>query len=177
MFDVLIQMSPATIVGTFASTIAITWPLFRTRKGMLIGQVGVHIGFGLHFFLLGANTGALMNLFALIQAVAAIPLGKHKAFRMIYILTLPFIAVGAIATWQGLPSFFSSLGLAFISLGRYQLNVQSFRIILMIAIFFWFAHNVSVGSIPGMISDTFGGALNMAMILKERRKQMAAATH
>lgn len=175
MMESLFEAPLTTLLGFVGMAAAVTWPLFKSRTGMLVGQMGVHTFFAAHYFLLGAYTGSLMNGLALIQAGAAVPLERHKAFRVVYILTLPLIAAGALYTWQGLPSIFSSLGLAFISLGRYQTNTYWFRFFLIAAISCWFIHNVIVGSIPGMLADILSMSTSLWMIVKERKQAAQAA--
>lgn len=175
MMESLLEAPLTTLLGFIGMAAAVTWPLFKSRNGMLAGQMGVHLFFAAHYFLLGAYTGSLMNGLALLQAGAAVPLERHRAFRLIYILTLPLIAAGALYTWQGIPSIFSSLGLAFISLGRYQTNTYWFRIFLIAAISSWFVHNLVVGSVPGMMADGLSMATSLWMIVKERKRAALAA--
>ena len=79
----------------------IIWPLFRSRTGMLLGQCGVSVFFGAHYLLTDAETGAFMNMLALVQALLAIPLGQRPGFRAAYLATLPVIAVAMWMTWAG----------------------------------------------------------------------------
>lgn len=140
-------------LGLAGAALNILWPLLRGRGGMLLGQSGVSICFGLHFLLTGASTACVMNVLALLQALIAIPLGERPGFRIAYLGTLPFIAGGLWYSWDGLPSLFAALGFALISLGRYQLSPVRFRLLMLLAVLPWIGHNVSVGSIPGLISD------------------------
>ena len=147
----------------------IVWPLFRGRTGMLLGQAGVSVFFGAHYLMTGAVTGAYMNGLALLQALLAIPLGDRIGFRVAYLATLPVIAAAVWLTWGGLPSAFAAAGFALISLGRYQLSTIRFRILLLAAVPPWVAHNVLVGSIPGLIADGCAlvtGALALAYALR-----------
>lgn len=143
-----------------------TWPLFKGRTGMLLAQISTASCFAVHYALMGAWTGSLMNTLGVLQALAAIPLGTRPSFRRIYLLTLPVIAGGVVVTWHGPPSAFAALGLALISLGRYQTRLLRFRLFLLAAMPCWFGHNILVGSIPGMIADSFGAANNLYMLAR-----------
>ena len=60
---------------------------------MLLMQAGGAAAFGVHYLLIGANTAALLLLVAGLQALAAIPLGTRAGFRLVYLATIPAIAV------------------------------------------------------------------------------------
>ncbi|MFT5052809.1 MAG: hypothetical protein ACI8QZ_004247 [Chlamydiales bacterium] len=120
---------------------------------MLIAQVVASFFFGTHYLLSDAWTGAGMNLIAMLQALLAIPLGNRPGFRIAYLVTLPVIGAVVWISWAGLPSAFAAAGFALISLGRYQLSPVRFRIFMLAAIPAWVAHNILVGSIPGLIAD------------------------
>ena len=100
MLDILLAHPAANLVGIVCVALGATWPLYKTRRGLLWAQAAVHVAFSAHFFLLGAYTGSIMNALGLGQALAALPLGKRPGFKIIYLLTLPLIAIGAYMTWQ-----------------------------------------------------------------------------
>ena len=169
MLDILLAHPAANLVGVVCVGLGATWPLYKTRRGVLWAQAAVHVAFSTHFFLLGAYTGSVMNALGLGQALAAIPLGKRPGFKIIYILTLPLIATGAVLTWQGLPSVFSALGLALFSLARYQTDTLPMRILMMLGIVGWTMHDILVLSIPGLTADALSFATSVWMIRIERR--------
>jgi hypothetical protein len=136
---------------------------------MLLAQVGVSVFFAAHYLLTGATTGAVMNGLAMMQALLAIPLGERPGFRVAYLATLPVIAAAVALSWSGLPSAFAAAGFALVSLGRYQLSTIRFRALLLVAVAPWAAHNVAVGSVPGLIADACAlvtGALALRYALR-----------
>lgn len=151
MIDAFLAAPLALGVGLAGTVGGMCWPRFRSRLGMLLAQLATNLCFALHYALLGAETGSVMNLLAGAQVAAAIPL-----------------------TWNGVPSAFAALGFAFVSLARYQTDVRAFRLIMAVALPFWFGHNVAVASVPGMVADVVGMTLNLAMLVRPRR--MAAQT-
>lgn len=171
--DILAANPTANMVGGVAAALGATWPLYKTRRGVLWAQAAVHVAFSTHFYLLGALTGSLMNGLGLFQAMVAIPLGKKSGFKIIYLLTLPVIATGAYLTWQGLPSVFSSLALAMFSLARYQTNVMLMRLLMMLGIFGWTVHDILVLSIPGLTADALSFLTSIWMIRYEHRLKKA----
>jgi hypothetical protein len=155
--------------GVAANTV---WPLFRSRTTMLLAQAGGAAAFGVHYFLLEAHTAALLLLVAGLQAVAAIPLGTRSGFRLVYLATIPAIAAIMAFSWQGPASLFASLGLATISLGRYQTRIIPFRALLVACVPFWIVHNFLVWSVPGLVSDALSMSAGLWMLwitIKEER--------
>ncbi len=159
-----IWWSVAQLVGLCGMLGGMLWPFFRSRRAMLLVQLVPCLGFALHFALVGAPTAAALNGLAALQVLAALALGTWPASRLVYLLILPVMA----ATWTGLPSVFAAAGMALISLARYQTRVAVFRGTMLVALPCWFVHNFLVGSIPGMISDLTGMAVNAWMLLRDR---------
>jgi len=169
MLEILLAHPAANLVGVVCVALGATWPLYKTRKGLLWAQAAVHVAFTLHFFLLGVYTASVMNALGLGQAFAAIPLGKRPGFKFIYLLTLPFIAAGAYFTWQGLPSVFSSLALAMFSIARYLTSTLPMRALMILGILSWTTHDLLVMSIPGLAADALSFVTSLWMIRYERR--------
>jgi hypothetical protein len=156
--------NPASIVG-FAGVLAnFCWPMMRQRSYLLAGQVIACCFMFAHFALLEAYTGAAIMGVAGFQAALAIPLGKNPKFRLIYFASLLLTPVVCYATWQGVQSIFSSLALAIVCIANFQLNEIRQRGLLISAIFAWFVHNLVIGSVPGIISNTLALAISSRML-------------
>lgn len=148
------HLQPLTLaLGAAGIALNFAWPLLRGRKAMLAAQAVAGLFFLAHYWTIGAWTGGLVNGLAALQALAAVPLGERPGFRLVYLATLPAIALALAFSWQGWPSLCAALGMAGISLGRYQLRQMPFRVVLVSTIPFWTAHNLLVGSLPGLLSD------------------------
>lgn len=172
------QTSLALALGLSGVALNVLWPQLKGRTAMLAVQAVSGICFLAHYALIGATTGSLMNLLATLQALAAIPLGTRPGFRVVYLLTLPAIALALTFSWTGWPSVMAALGMAGIAVGRYQLKVLPFRIILMVTIPFWVGHNLLVGSLPGLLSDTLvtaSSGVGLLRVMREARRQPVAA--
>lgn len=170
MIDVFLAAPFAQGIGLFGTAFGMAWPLFRTRTGMLLAQLAAGLCFTVHLALIGAVTGAAMNALSAAQVAAAIPLGTRPGFRIVYLAMLPFVAAGVVLTWQGLPSVFAALAMTLVSLSRYQTAVRPMRLVMAAALPCWFVHNVMVGSIPAVISDVVGMAINTAILLRMPRR-------
>lgn len=168
MTDLPVDLATAIgLAGTFGGCF---WPLIPSRRGMLLAQAGTACAFSWHFLLLSAWTGTLMNALGALQVLAAIPLGSRPGFRIIYLATLPVIAGGLAATWQGPQSAFAALALAFMSLGRYQRTERSFRLWFLVALPCWFGHDLMVGSVPALIADLVGFTNCAIMVIRDCRR-------
>ncbi len=166
----------AAILGWIGTAIAISWPLFRSRTGMLWAQTGVSVLFTGHYFLIDAVTGSILNFLSGVQAAAAIPLGQKPAFRWLYLATVPVIATVMALTWGGLASAAAAAGMTLVSFARWQLDPAKFRLIIAGSVPLWFTHNYLVGSWPGMIADSSAAILLARAIWLDRRspKDLAA---
>lgn len=159
----------AQAIGLLGLAGGATWPLFPTRAGMLLAQLAAGMCFAVHFLLLGAETAAALNLLSAVQAGIALPLGERPLFRRLYLAMLVPIAAILVFTWTGLPSLFAAGAAAMISIARYQTNVLRFRGVTLLALPLWFVHNAMVGSVPGMISDLAGFAINAVHLVRSLR--------
>jgi len=175
VFDILAAHPEANAIGAVAALLGGIWPLLKTRTGMLWAQAAIHVGMCMHFLLLGALSGSLMNALGLGQVLAAIPLGQRPGFKKVYLAYLPIIAAGAAYTWAGQVSLFAAGGLALLSLARYQTDILRFRILMLAAIVSWTVHDILVLSIPAMTLDALSFTFSLIMIRRERRLAKAQA--
>lgn len=166
MTQILLDQPVAAAWGVFGMLCLMTWPLFKQRSTMLIVQLGIGVGLGLHYALLGAPTAATMNAFSAAQVLAAIGMERRPNLRWVYWAIIPLIAVASVVTWTGPQSALAALGMAFITAGRMQSNVLSLRLLILCAQPFWFAHDVMVGSLPAMIADAGSLTIGTAMLLR-----------
>ncbi|SMF82519.1 inner membrane protein [Azospirillum oryzae] len=158
--------SAAQLIGFCGTIGGMLWPFFRSRAGMLLVQLVPCLCFTVHYAMMGAPTASALNALAALQVLAALAIGARPAFRLVYLAILPVIAAVMAVTWTGLPSVFAAAGMAAISLARYQTRVTPFRGIMLVALPCWFVHNSLVGSVPAMISDVTGIAVNGWMLLR-----------
>lgn len=166
MFDLSVDLSPTQLIGYLGTLGGMVWPLFRGRVSILLAQLAPSFCFMIHFWLLGGLTGAALNLLAILQGLAAIPLGTRPNFRVAYLMILPVIAGLMAITWTGWLSLFAALALALVSVARYQTGVTRFRLFMALALPCWFTHSLLIGSAPGMLSDAVGMTVNLWMLAR-----------
>jgi hypothetical protein len=176
IWDILSAHPEANLVGGVCVVLGFAWPLYKTRRSILLGQAGLHIAFTLHFFMLDALSATFMNLIGLAQVLAAIPLGKTPGFKYLYIAILPVIAAGAYLTWHGPSSAFIAVAFAFMSLARYQSDTLNMRVLMIATISFAAAHDYLVLSLPALSTDVLSMTTSLIMIRGELRRRRVAAT-
>lgn len=147
-------LTPANIVGAIALSASFTWPLLRRRNAILGVQICGSLLFALHYYLLGSPTAAAMCGFGIVQSLAVIVLARRWQRIGAVGLTVA-VSVGVTAlTWMGLPSLFSQLGQMGGAVARLQPDVRRLKLFFLVSALFWTAHNITVGSVFGLMSDT-----------------------
>jgi hypothetical protein len=164
-------MELATLFGILGIVSNTIWPLLKTRKYLLFGQVTAAIFMCVHFSLLNAFTGAAIMLLAALQASLAIPLESHPKFKSVYVASIVLTPLVCWATWQGIASVFSSLALVFFCIGNLQVNIKRLRIFLLMCIFGWIGHNILVSSYPGLISNGLALMTSIFALVREFKSE------
>jgi Bacterial inner membrane protein len=154
------------------------WPLFRARSAMLGTYVCNNLGFVAHYGLLEQWTAVAMNGLMSVQTVVALGLVRWPRLRWAYYALMPLLAAASLATWQGLPSLLSAAAATLSTLGRMQSNETVLRVLLLASTPFWTAHDVIVGSLPGLVADVLSMATGATMLVRQSpaiREALAAA--
>lgn len=146
-------MELSTLFGISGVVANASWPLIKQRKFLLSGQVLACFFMFVHFWLLGAHTGAAVMAVAGVQAVIAIPLESHPKFKSLYLVSFVLTPLVSWFSWHGLPSVFSTFALAFFCIGNLQVNTKRLRILLLGCLFCWVWHNILISSYPALVSN------------------------
>lgn len=166
---------PANLAGVLALGSSVTWPLLRHRRAILGVQVLGSLLFGLHYLLLGAATAAAMCVMGAVQGVALVVLIDRRQRIGVVGATLAVSAMVTAATWTGVPSLLSQAGQAMSAVGRLQLDTQRLRKWFLVSVVFWASHNLMVGSVFGLASDTL--SLTSLLLGLWRNRSRASATN
>jgi hypothetical protein len=153
-------------IGLAAMLCLAAWPLFRARATMLIVYIGNNLGFAVHYALLDQWTAVAMNGLMAMQTIVAIWLIRWPRLRLAYYALMPVVAGASIATWQGSPSFLSAAATTLSTIGRMQRNETFLRALLLASAPFWAAHDLIVGSLPGLVADLLSMATGGAMLVQ-----------
>ena len=152
------------VLGVIANAL---WPLIKHRKYLLCGQVLACFFMFMHFWLLGAHTGAIVMAAAGIQAALAIPLESHPKFKSVYLASLLLTPIVAWLSWHGLPSIFSTLALVFFCYGNLQIDIKRLRILLLCCLFCWVGHNLLIGSYIALVSNFIALCTSIYALFRE----------
>lgn len=154
-------LATAFVVGSFA----------HKRDNHLKIWVAVgNVIFALHFFMLGAYAGMLINIINIFRATFSIKF--HKSTKMmiffwsIYIMTGVYIYEKPVDT---LPVLASLLG----TFSMFKLSGIKFRLFTMLGSSSWLIYATVFQSIGGMITETFLMVLNSSTIyrlIKDKKK-------
>jgi Bacterial inner membrane protein len=101
-----------------------------------------------------------------VQTIVAIWLIRWPRLRLAYYALMPVVAAASIATWQGSPSFLSAAATTLSTIGRMQRNETFLRALLLASAPFWAAHDLIVGSLPGLVADLLSMATGGAMLVQ-----------
>ncbi len=144
-------------VGYIALAFVVLSPQFKKRGWILLSlMAGVSI-FVLHYILLGAWTGAVMN--AIEAAVAYVSYKKDTEVwaqnkSWLYIFILSYFVAG-IATGISFINLLPIIAQIIAAIAVWQKKPKHIRLISLAPRPLWFVYNFIVGSYPGMITEVF----------------------
>jgi hypothetical protein len=156
-----VALTPAGIAGMLGVAAGCSWPLFRTRRSILVVQVLSSVLFALHYGLLGAHTAAAMCVAGVVQGVAATLLPSGRARNGVFAVTIAASLAVTGATFAGLSSVLAQTGQILSAVGRLRATPQEIRLCGLASESMWTSHNLLVGSTWGLASD----AMSVTMML------------
>lgn len=144
---------PAALAACFAMACLVSWPLFKTRRSILMAQLGISAGFSLHYSLLGIWPAAAVGALGALQAVAALgATSGTQAKAAGYALALSMVGAG-LWLWTGPTTALSTTAQVLVAIGRMQSNPLALRLLLMSGSLFWAWHDHAVGADVALAAD------------------------
>jgi hypothetical protein len=127
----------------------------KQRKGILLFQVLGCLVYSVHFFLLGAITGAITDFIGAIRSYVFYNKEKKWASNIawLYFFVALFI-ISALLTWKNIYSILPMLGMIAITVSQWMNNPKYIRRIMLLSPPCWFTYSLVTGSIPGMLTET-----------------------
>ncbi len=146
------------IIGFFGTAAFFVSYQKRRQQDIIFWQIiGISL-FVVHFFTLGAYTGAFMNILGLIRAVVYYYRegGKKWAKSKLWfcVLMISYIAVG-IVTWEDMFSVLPLAAMCLSTLGFEATNVLAFRLYNFPCSPMWLVYNIHNGSVSGTVTECF----------------------
>ena len=152
----------AQITGVVALVLAVISFQQKTHKYILAFQLAANFAFVLHFGLLGAYTGAILNAVALFRSVVFVNKGKTWADNKLWLwLFCALSVVAGVVTWQNALSVLPILGMVCTTVAFWIKTPKYVRLCALPSSPLWLVYN--------FVSSAWGGVLteviNMASIV------------
>ncbi len=164
MLNSLLDNPTAAATGLFALICLSVWPLFRSRSGILLVQLGAGIGFACHYALLDMAAPSLVNVLGAVQTLAALFARRSTALNKIGYVLIPLMIGAGIYFWSGPTSALCVAAMGLIALGRMQDNQSALRLLILAGGVFWSVHDYLVESWIALTADVLSLAIGLAML-------------
>lgn len=138
------------LIGFIAVLGAFFMFLANNRHMMLRIHVLSSLLWALHYFLLGAPTGAAVNI---LRAGRDYAFDRYRNLKWIYPISLGLLVLVAILSWHDWTSIFPIIATVIGTTALWQKSPRKIRYFSLFVPPFWFAYNVTNGSIAGMVND------------------------
>lgn len=141
-------------IGLVATVLMVSVFQSKKRSSMLKLQISATLLFALHFFLLGATTGSILNLAGSLRSFVFLKSHKKRNPQILYLFIALFTLVGLI-TWQGPISLLPMFGMVAGTIAYWQKTPAKTRMLIPFSTIPWFAYSLISGSIPGVMVESF----------------------
>lgn len=149
MKDIIIQG-----IGFIGMLLAV-WSFQHNRRGrILLLQILSSCFWVVHFLLLGAFTGSIMNLISVARGSVFYHRDRKWAGNMIwlYVFMGSFI-LGAVFTWKNSFSLLPMVAMIISTISTWMKNPRNIRLVMLLSPPCWFTYNLISGSIAGMMTE------------------------
>lgn len=146
----------AQAVGLVALVFAMISYQMKTQKGIVLIQIVSCSFFAIHFLMLGAYTGALMNLIAAVRSVVFANKDKKWGKSNWWIVFFSLVCIVAVGfTWEGPLSLMPMAGMVLTSIAWGIEKASLVRLISLPSSPLWIIYNVICGSTAGVVTEVF----------------------
>ncbi len=146
----------AQIIGFLALICCMTAYQMKTQKKIVTVQIISCTLFTIHFLMLGAYTGALLNFIAVSRSVVFANKDKKWAKSNLWIVVFSLICIIAVAfTWEGVISLLPMLGMILTTVSWGIDNARLVRLISLPSSPLWIIYNFISGSMAGVLTEFF----------------------
>lgn len=166
----------AQLVGVVGLVLLIAAFRTNTRKKMLRIQMASALAWTVHFFLLGAYTGAAMNIVTTLRNVTFV---RFRRKQWAFWLMIGGIIITTAITYRNWTSLLPAIACLAGTIAAWRMDPRVIRVVALMGPPLWFVHNFFNGSYPGMIADSIAfasvlvGMWRFDIAPKIRRRQAA----
>ncbi len=126
----------------------------KKRKGILSFQICAAAMFIVHYILLGAYTGAVLNFLGLLRSLVFInndkKWAKSPAWLGVFIVVF---SVASVATWVDWYSFLPATAMILTTVSYWLKNETKIRLVTFPSSPCWLVYNIITGSIAGIATE------------------------
>ncbi|MGN1345366.1 MAG: YgjV family protein [Eubacteriales bacterium] len=147
----------AQALGLLALCVTIICYQFNSQKKILIMQIIASTLFTLNLTLLGAFSGALLNIHGICRALTFYQRGRHKwadsPFWIFFYIVTAGICVAV--TYQSPLDLLPFVGQTFTTLAFFMKNPARIRLLTLPSPPCWFVYHLSSGNLGGVLNEIF----------------------
>ena len=158
------------IVGLIALILGVVSVQFKHRRNILLVQLSASVTWIIHFLLLGATSGAVMNAVGALRTYSYYVCRSEPRPSWLPWSIAVLAAIVTVATWQGMLSLLPLSAMLLAIYALWQKSEQKIRFYLTLCVPLWFAYNLTVMSYAGMASDLLA-LISGVIALYRYRKQ------
>ena len=146
----------AQIIGIAALSCAVCSFQQNNHKKILFFQILSGTLFTIHFTLIGATLGGVLNFFGMLRSIVFYNKDKKWAqgAKWLYIFSGIFIITG-IFFWEGPISLFPMVSMVISTVCFWVTNPKKVRLLMLPASPLWMVYNLINKSIGGFLTETF----------------------
>lgn len=146
------MINPVLIQGIGLAALLIAISIFQTnkRKTMLILGMTACLLWSAHFFLLGAATGAAMNLSGAVRSYVYYRVRPTARNRWVLWLFIGIVFVLTAITWQGMISLLPLAASVLNLVAYWQTKTKTIRRLAFMSSPPWLVYDAAAGSYPGV---------------------------
>ncbi len=154
-FDSL-QAGIAQVIGFIALVFSMISYQMKTQKRIVLIQIISCTFFAIHFLLLNAYTGALMNFIAAVRSVIFANKDKKWGKSNWWIVFFSLVCVIAVGfTWESALSLMPMVGMVLTSIAWGIEKASLVRLVSLPSSPLWIVYNFICGSTAGVLTEVF----------------------
>ena len=151
MYDAFVQ-----VIGVFAFLILLISFWQKDRKKILFLQAVMSILYALHYFLLGAYSGSIVNIIGIFRAYTFSKKNNNKLYssNLVLYLFLVLFLVSGVITYDNIFSILPIIAALLYTLAIWNDKSSTIRIGSLFVSCIWIIYNIIVGSHVGYITES-----------------------
>ncbi len=175
-----VYAAAAQLIGLIALTVSFISFQSKTQKAIMIMQVVSTCLFAVHFYMLGAFSGMLLNIAACLRSFIFSFRNKYKwaaspFWAVFFILVCAVLSLMSVFGGEGAAALLPLGGMILTTFAGRCREASKVRLLTILNSPFWLSYNLLSGSIPGVLTEILvSGSIIIGMIRLDRKKGTCA---